>query len=64
MLNELEERVMELEIRFSHQVQLLDELNEVVTECNLRIDQLNRENMRLRESINGLQPSMEESPDE
>jgi SlyX protein len=43
---------------------LLDELNEVVTECNLRIDQLNRENMRLRESINGLQPSMEESPDE
>ena len=64
MINEFQERLTELEIRFSHQAQMLDELNEVVTQCNLRIEQLNRENSRLHEIVKGLQPSMEESPDE
>ena len=64
MLEDLEERVTELEIRFSHQTQLLDELNEVLTDCHLRIDRLSRENQHLRETISTLFPALEESPDE
>ncbi len=64
MLEELEERITELEIRFSHQTQQIDELNEVVTDCNLRIDQLQRENQRLQETLKNLSPDLEESPDE
>lgn len=54
----------ELEIRFSHQSLLVDELNEVVADCNLRIERLIKENRQLREMIKGLQPQLEESPDE
>jgi len=64
MLKDLEERTTELEIRFSHQSQLIDELNEVVTDCNLRIDQLQKENRILREMMKNLAPEMLESPDE
>ena len=64
MLEELQERVTELEIRFSHQTQLLDELNEVLTDCNHRIDRLSRENQHLRATLSTLSPAMEESPDE
>lgn len=64
MSDEIDERLTELEIRFSHQSVLVDELNEVVTECNLRIERLIRENQRMREMIKGLQPQLEESPDE
>jgi len=64
MLEELEEQITELEIRFSHQTQQIDELNEVVTDCNQRIDQLQRENQRLQEMLKNLSPELEESPDE
>lgn len=64
MLDELQDRMTELEIRFSHQTQLVDELNEVVTDCNMRIAQLERENQQLREMLKSLSPEMEESPDE
>jgi SlyX protein len=64
MTQELQQRVIELEIRFSHQEQVIDELNEVVTDCNFRIDQLQKENRQLREMINNLSPELEESPDE
>lgn len=64
MLDELQERMTELEIRFAHQAQLVDELNEVVTDCNLRIDQLAKENRQLRETLKNLAPELEESPDE
>ncbi len=64
MLEELQERVTELEIRFSHQTQLLDELNEVMTDCNQRIVALTKENQRLRATVNTLSPSLDESPDE
>ncbi|MCD6188215.1 MAG: SlyX family protein [Desulfuromusa sp.] len=64
MLEELQERVTELEIRFSHQTQLLDELNEVLTDCNRRIDRLSQENQHLRATISTLSPVLEESPDE
>ena len=64
MMDELLERITELEIRFSHQAQIIDELNEVVTDCNLRIDRLTQENRRLREMVRNLSPALEESPDE
>lgn len=64
MLVELQDRVTELEIRFSHQTQLIEELNEVLTDCNQRIAQLSKENQRLRATVNTLAPSLEESPDE
>ncbi|WP_321366067.1 SlyX family protein [uncultured Desulfuromusa sp.] len=64
MLDDLHERMTELEIRFSHQTQLLDELNEVLTDCNRRIDRLTKDNQRLREAVSTLSPALEESPDE
>lgn len=64
MLDELQDRITELEIRFSHQAQVIEELNEVVTDCNLRIARLSKENQRLQEMIKNLSPEMEESPDE
>lgn len=50
-MNELRERLTELEIRFSHQALLLDELNEVVTAACARIEALERENRRLRDQL-------------
>ena len=64
MLEELQERITELEIRFSHQSQMIDELNDVVTDCNLRIDRLQKENRQLQEMVKSLSPELEESPDE
>ncbi len=64
MLNDLQERVTELEIRFSHQTQLLDELNDELVNCNHRIDQLSKENQHLREAVSTFSPALEESPDE
>lgn len=64
MLEELQGRITELEIRFSHQSQLVDELNDVVTDCNLRIDRLQKENRQLHEMVKNLSPDMVESPDE
>lgn len=64
MSDDLEVRITELEIGFSHQARMLDELNEVVTDCNLRIDRLSKENRQLREMVNNLSPELEESPDE
>ena len=64
MLDELRERITELEIRFTHQAQMVEELNEVVVDCNLRIDRLTKENQQLREMVKNLAPQLEESPDE
>ncbi|NOY13913.1 MAG: SlyX family protein [Deltaproteobacteria bacterium] len=64
MLEDLQKRLTELEISFSHQSQLVDELNEVVTDCNLRIDRLQKQNRQLQEMIKTLSPQLEESPDE
>ncbi len=64
MLEELQDRVTQLEIRFSHQAQMVDELNDVVVDCNQRIDRLKKENELLKVVINSLSPALEESPDE
>lgn len=48
-----EDRIINLEIKFSHQDQLLDDLNKVVTAQQLTIERLEREILDLKRSING-----------
>jgi len=64
MNDELQERLTELEIRFSHQALQVEELNDVVIECHKRIDHLFKENQRLMKMMENLAESLEESPDE
>ncbi|MBD1400496.1 SlyX family protein [Pelovirga terrestris] len=64
MPHNVNERLDELEIRASYQDRLLEELNAVVTDCNLRIDQLTRQNRQLQDMVKNLGGSLEESPDE
>lgn len=64
MSDNLNTRLDELEIRVSYQDRLLEELNAVVTDCNLRIDQLARRNQQLLDMVINLGGSLEESPDE
>ena len=63
-MENLEKRLTDLEILYSHQVQMIDELNEVVADCNQRIAHLIKENRAMREMIGSLGPEMTESPDE
>jgi len=63
-MNELQERLNELEIRFTHQARLIDELNSEIVGCNLRLSRLERENRSFREMLQSLAPSLTESPDE
>lgn len=63
-MNELQERLNELEIRFTHQAMLLEELNDVVAESARRIELLERDNRQVREMLRGLAPALSESPDE
>lgn len=64
MSDNIDKRLDELEIRLSYQDHLLEELNSVVTDCNLRIDQLTRRNQQLLEMVKTLGGSLDESPDE
>lgn len=63
-MEELRERVIELEIRYAHQSSLLDELNVELTAANARIDLLEREVRALRDMLGSLGPELTESPDE
>jgi len=63
-LSEINERITELEIRYSHQSHLLEEFNEILVQFGRRIVELEKENGRLREMLRGLGPEMIESPDE
>lgn len=64
MSNNVNERLDELEVRLSYQDRLLDELNAIVTDCNLRIDRLARQNLQLQDMIKNLGATPDESPDE
>jgi uncharacterized coiled-coil protein SlyX len=63
-MQEFIDRLTDLEIRYSHQVHLIEELNEVVSECNQRISLLERDNRRFQEMLRSLAPESAESPDE
>ncbi|PLX85425.1 MAG: SlyX protein [Desulfuromonas sp.] len=63
-MDSLQDRLTNLEILYSHQVELVEELNQEVIECNARIDQLIKEHGAMREMLQSLAPEMTESPDE
>jgi SlyX protein len=64
-MDELQERLTDLEVRYSHQGLLIEQLNEVVTECCARIDRLEKNSRRLREHLMSLAPDdLTLSPDE
>lgn len=50
-MDDLRERLIDLEIRYTHQAQLLDELNDVLAGACARIDRLEQENGRLRDQL-------------
>ncbi len=58
------QRMTDLEMRFTFQEELIEELNQVVTDCNLQIQRLIRENSSLKEMVRSLAPELPESPDE
>lgn len=59
-----EERLIELEIRYAHQERLVEDLNSIVAEFGRRIATLERENRSVREMLSALAPATPESPDE
>ena len=63
-MDELTARIMEMEIRYTHQHQLIEELNSELTVSNNRIDRLEREVIALREMLGSMGPELTQSPDE
>lgn len=60
-----QDRLTDLEIRFTHQARLLEELNDVLTDACVRISRLEQENRALREQLRQLSPDdFSLSPDE
>lgn len=60
-----QDRLTDLEIRFTHQARLLEELNDVLTDACARINRLEQENRALREQVRQLAPDdFTLSPDE
>ena len=50
-MDEMRDRLIDLETRYTHQGQLLEELNEVLTGVCTRLERLERDNRRLREQL-------------
>ena len=63
-MEELRERIIELEIRYAHQNSTVEELNTELTTANARIDNLERKIRAMQEMIGSLGPELTESPDE
>jgi SlyX protein len=63
-LAELEERVMELEMRFTHQSRQLEELSDVLRDNAAKLALMQGQNAVLRDMLGSLGPQLEESPDE
>lgn len=63
-MNNNDERLTELELRFMDQSLLLEQLSDEVAGCNRRIDKLTRENSNLKEMLKSFEPESEVSPDE
>lgn len=63
-MKELQERLNELEIRFTHQARLIEELNSEIIDCHQRLSRLERENRSFLEMLQSLAPTPTESPDE
>lgn len=63
-MDELRERIVELEIRYTHQNSVVEELNTELTLANARIDRLEREIRGMHEMLGSMGPELTESPDE
>jgi SlyX protein len=63
-MDELTERIVELEIRYSHQTNLIEELNLELTAANGRIDQLENRIRALYDVLGSIEPVPTLSPDE
>ncbi len=63
-MDELKERIVELEISYTHQLSLVEELNTELTAANARIDRLERRVSGMNEMLGSLGPELTESPDE
>ena len=64
VMDELKERIVELEISYTHQLSLVEELNTELTSANARIDRLERQVSAMHEMVGSLGPELTESPDE
>jgi SlyX protein len=60
----MEERITELELRFMHQEQTINDLNETVCRQELAIERLERELGRIREQFMTMSPSINRTADE
>jgi uncharacterized coiled-coil protein SlyX len=60
----MEERITELEIRFMHQEQTINELNEIVCRQELALERLEREMSAMREQLKTAASSINRSPEE
>lgn len=58
------DRLVELEIRYTHLHSLVEELNVELTSANQRVDLLEREVKMLKDMLNNLGPELIQSPDE
>lgn len=56
-----EERIINLEIKFSHQDDLINQLNRIVTEQQMRLERLEQEVRELRE-VTATSPAGERPP--
>jgi SlyX protein len=60
----MEERITELELRFMHQEQAINDLNDTVCRQELVIERLERELERVREQFMTMSPSINRTDDE
>jgi SlyX protein len=60
----MEERITELELRFMHQENTINELNETVCRQELAIARLERELARMQEQFLTMSPSINRTADE
>jgi SlyX protein len=63
-MNDLEQRLIELEIRLTHQERLIDELNDVILTDNRRIGELENRLQSWQKFLDTLGPELLASPDE
>ena len=63
-MDELQQRITGLEIRFAHPARLLEELDDQLVACHSRIGHLEREQRAVRDTLKSLGPELTESPDE
>ncbi len=63
-MDKLTGRIIELEIHYTHQASLVEELNMELTSANARIAQLERQIRALHDMLGRLEPEFTQSPDE